>query len=396
MRCRSCGGSTAPFFDLGRQPHANRLLDAPTDPYPSYPLEARLCEDCHLGQLVDLASPDALFREYFYYTSVSGPSVDAARRLVASIPASQVRDRLVVEIGSNDGYLLQFYQGTGAHVLGIDPARGPAIAAACRGISTLVDFFTADLARQLPQASIIHANNVLAHVPDLNDFVAGLAILLASDGVCYVEVPYLGDLLERCTFDTIYHEHAYYFSFRALATLFHLHGLAIASVEHLNAHGGSLRLCITRGPTAFAMPEPNLLAASRTMQSRMERFARDFKSTLTSLPPRLWGYGAAAKASVMLNYCGIDASLIDAIADETPAKVGRYIPGTGIPIRHPDAWLAASPSHTCIFAWNFAHVIAHRYSPRYPGEFFTPYVLPSTRAAITPRAKEPACPPALA
>ena len=377
MNCRSCGGATVPLLSLGEQPLANHLLAAPDEPFRRYPLDMRLCGDCHLGQLVDLVPPDALFREYVYFTSVSGPSVESARALVASIPDRLVNNRWVVEIGSNDGYLLQFYQGSGAHVLGIDPARGPAITASCKGITTLVDFFTADLARMLPRASIIHANNVLAHVPDLNDFVAGLAILLETDGVCYVEVPYLSDLLERCAFDTIYHEHAYYFSFHALDLLFRRHGLFIDSAEWLAAHGGSLRLRVTHSLSSFHMFE-SLLADAHRMQSRVDDLAQELRSTFASLRAsghRIWGYGAAAKATVMLNYCGIDASLIDAIADETPAKLGKYVPGTGIPIRHPDAWLAAAPPHTCVFAWNFAHAIAHRYATTYHGKLFTPYTL---------------------
>jgi len=381
MNCRSCGGATVSLCNLGDQPLANHLLSRVDEPYRRYPLEVLFCETCHLGQLRDLVPQDAMFREYVYFTSVSGPSVDSAKALVDSITVPS--QGLVVEIGSNDGYLLQFYQRRGIRVLGIDPATGPVDAAAAIDITTVRDYFTADLAQALPQADVIHANNVLAHVPDLNDFVAGLAILLAPGGKCYVEVPYLGRLLEGCYFDTIYHEHAYYFSIHALVMLFERHALFVASVEHIPAHGGSLRLCISKQRVTLDLPAESL--PGRDMQSRMENIAAELRRTtilLRNENERVWGFGAAAKATVMLNYCGISEPFIAAIADDTPAKIGKFIPGTGIEIRPTADWLDAAPPYTCVFAWNFAQAIAHRYATRYHGEMFTPYILPTVKEQL--------------
>jgi len=270
-------------------------------------------------------------------------------------------------------------------VLGIDPAHGPAKVAMQRGIPTVKDFFSADLARHLPQADIIHANNVLAHVPDLNDFVAGLAIMLKPSGTCYIEVPYLGSLIDRCEFDTIYHEHAYYFSYKSLATLFERHGLFIKWVYELDAHGGSLRLRIGKRKHAFFA---GLLENFNydTLQSRMERIASNLNEILYNLQrdgKRVWGFGAAAKATVMMNYCGITHDLIEAVADNTPAKIEKYIPGTGVRIVLTRDWPIAQPDYTCIFAWNYALLIMERYAPFYRGTFFTPYNLPKEAACST-------------
>ena len=386
MNCRICDSPTVPFLDLGKQPLANSLLAAPTDSYATYPLNIRVCSSCHLGQLSDPVPPDVLFREYAYYSSVSTGAVNPANALVeraiSTVPLDN--DSLAVEIGSNDGYLLKYYRRWRIRVLGIDPARGPANAAALVDVPTVQEFFTADLARRLPPADIIHANNVLAHVPDLDDFVEGISILLKPDGVCYVEVPYLGALIESCAFDTVYHEHAYYFSITALRRLFARHGLGVHDVEHLPVHGGSLRLTVRKRPWSHEFAE---FIDGASMQVRADNIARYLRKSIADLRRRglrVWGYGAAAKATVMLNYCGIDSTLIDAIADETPAKIGRYVPGTGIPIVHPDEWLAAKPDYTCIFAWNFAQPIAHRYRRVYHGKWFTPYYwesLPKEKSA---------------
>ena len=374
--CRLCGQGTLPMLDLGRQPLANSLLTGPNDQYATYPLEVRLCSSCHLGQLTDLVPPDVLFREYAYYSSISTGAINPANSLVeraiSTVPLTE--DPLAVEIGSNDGYLLRYYRRWRIRVLGIDPARGPANAAALADVPTVQEFFTADLARRFPQADIIHANNVLAHVPDLDDFVEGISILLKPDGVCYVEVPYIGALIEGAKFDTIYHEHVYYFSITALRRLFARHALHVAEVENLPVHGGSLRLTVRKHSWSHEFAE---VIDGSGLQARVDRNVAYLMSRIVDLRSsgkRIWGYGAAAKATVMLNYCGIDASLIDGIADETPAKIGRYVPGTGIPIRHPDEWLAAAPDYTCCFAWNFASDIAHRYARVYPGKWFTPYV----------------------
>jgi SAM-dependent methyltransferase len=386
VNCRICDSPTVPFLDLGFQPLANHLLTHPDEQHQTYPLNVRLCTSCRLGQLAELVPPDVLFREYAYYSSVSTGAVNPANSLVErAISTARLDDKpLAVEIGSNDGYLLRYYRRWRVRVLGIDPARGPANAAALVDVPTVQEFFTAALARTLPPADIIHANNVLAHVPDLDDFVAGLAILLKPDGVCYVEVPYLGALIEGCQFDTVYHEHAYYFSIASLRWLFLRHYLYLADIEHLPVHGGSLRLTIRKHPESLAFVEEIDGSDTQARAGRVRAYLTMVLSDLRRRGKRVWGYGAAAKATVMLNYCGIDRTLIEAVADETPAKIGRYIPGTGIPIVHPDDWLAAAPDYTCCFAWNFAQVIAHRYARTYPGKWFTPYYwdsLPKEKAS---------------
>jgi hypothetical protein len=221
-------------------------------------------------------------------------------------------------------------------------------------------------------------NNVLAHVPNLNDFVAGLAFLLAPEGICFVEVPYLGFLVERCEFDTVYHEHSYYFSLRSLTVLFERYGLFIQDVEPLPVHGGSLRLRIVKRPCGFPMAE-NFIHRCGVLQSRAESMSGALRATLVQLwtsGKRIWGFGAAAKATVMMNYCDITDHLVEAVADDAPAKTGKYIPGTGVRIVHPDEWLKAQPEYTCIFAWNYADLIRERYKESYKGTFFTPYDLP--------------------
>jgi len=241
------------------------------------------------------------------------------------------------------------------------------------------DFFTLRLARTLPKADVIHAHNVLAHVPDLNDFVAGIAEMLKPDGVCVVEVPYLGDLVEKCAFDTVYSEHDYYFSIYAAVELFYSHGRLLERFERIPAHGGSLRLFFGKDfmhKTVMEVPDERFDFSA--MQSRMKAIRVDLQGFLgwaRHHNRRVWGYGAAAKATIMLNYCGIDQTTISAVADTTPAKVGHYIPGTGIQIQTSQDWLDAAPDYTCIFAWNYEDAIRARY-PEYKGQFFTPYSLP--------------------
>jgi len=381
MICRSCGELAEPMFTLGKLPLVNSLLSSPREPFEKYPLDMMLCSTCLLGQLRDSVSPEKMFREYLYYSAISGPTIESAKLLVRRLTEGMTdrKNALVMEIGSNDGYLLQFYREQGIQVLGVDPARGPANAAALRGIPTIQDFLTLKLSRQLPKADIIHANNVLAHVPELNDFVAALSEVLKPNGTCVVEVPYLGDLLEKCEFDTVYHEHQYYFSRRSLESLFGRHGLFVANAESLASHGGSLRLTLRKdGPHAMTITDA-IPADHSDMQKRITIISNNLKTVLTDLRQegkRVWGFGAAAKATVMLNYCGIDNNLIEAVADSTPAKIGMYIPGTGIEIRHPEKWIDVQPDYTCIFAWNYAHEIKRRYAQEYLGRFFTPYALP--------------------
>lgn len=379
--CRSCGADELiEILQLGVQPLANALrqpgdLDASE---PSYPLDLALCRSCSLVQLLDSISPEELFRDYPYFSSVIEALVtharDVATRLVNE--RSLGPQDLVVELASNDGYLLQHYRDAGVQVLGIEPARNIAAVAEGRGIPTRCEFFGSELAAQLAEEGLrpafVHANNVLAHVPDLNGFVEGLALLLDSEGRAVIEAPYVKDLLDGCEFDTIYHEHLCYFSLTALSRLFARHGLAVERVERLPIHGGSLR--VFAGATDHVEPDASvreLLAEEAAW--RVERpdaylaFARrvfEIKSQLKRLLGELKlkgasvaAYGAAAKGSTLLNTFEIGAETLDFVADASPHKQGCYMPGSGLPIRPPAELLEAMPDYVLLLAWNFADEI---------------------------------------
>jgi SAM-dependent methyltransferase len=377
VNCRICGSPTEEIFSLGRIPLVNNLLDSPNQPYDSYPLDVMFCPTCHLGQIKEIVPPQEMFEDYVYYSSVSQPIVDSAKALADKLAWNVPSGGLVMEIGSNDGYLLQFYKEKGIRVLGIDPARGPAREAALKGIPTIPEYFTSALAKTLPHVDILHANNVVAHIPDLHDLAEGIFTVLKPDGICVIEVHYLKSLLESCAFDTVYHEHCYYFSLRSLETLFRQHGLFIGELKLLDSQGGSLRLTLRKTGASCDIIENLPLVG---IQQRIDRTAGELRAYLEKLHhdgARVWGFGAAAKATVMMNYCGITSALVEAVADPTPAKLGKFIPGTGVEIVHPTEWLDAQPDYTCIFAWNYAHIIENRYAKDYKGKFFTPYAIPA-------------------
>lgn len=381
MNCRSCGGETQLVFSLSNMPLANSLLNSPDEPYKTYPLELILCESCSLVQLAETIPPEEMFVDYSYLTSCSPPMVEHARKLVIKVEERKKldADSLVVEIGSNDGYLLQHYHDI--PVLGIDPSERAADIAASKGISTIRDFFSLRVANAMgPVADVIHANNVLAHCPDLNDFVAGLSHLLKPDGLITIEVPYLCRLIDKTAFDTIYHEHVYYFSVTALTSLFHRHNLEITDIDEISAHGGSLRLWISHS----GVPSINVLRLhsdeSRFIHSpiyyhdfavRVEKCKFDTRKLLHN--KSVAGFGAAAKATIFLNAVGITAREMPFVADDTPTKRGKFIPGTGIEVIPTSEWLTWQPSHTLILAWNFSHDIAHKYATTYKGNLFTWY-----------------------
>jgi SAM-dependent methyltransferase len=391
MKCRSCGGNTRQVFSLGKMPLANSLLDSPDQPYKTYPLDLMLCGDCSLVQLAEAVPPSEMFIDYAYLTSVSYPMVDHAKRLVDEImDKCASANPYVVEIGSNDGYLLQHYVKRGIRVLGIDPSENAAEAAEEKGVPTHPKFFNSAEARAFGElADIIHANNVLAHVPDLNDFVSGLAILLKPGGVLIVEVPYLCRLIDRTAFDTIYHEHMYFFSLTPLIHLFARHHLSITKVEQISTHGGSLRLWIAKyggvesSVGALLAEESAFIDSSsyyRDFAVRAERVRFDTRKLLYGR--HVAGFGAAAKATIFLNACGITNAQMVYVADDTPTKQGKFIPGTGIHIVPVAEWLADQPPATMILAWNFANDIAHKYATTYHGKFFT-YYFPEMIGAST-------------
>ena len=394
--CRSCSAPGLELFlSLGSMPLANSLL-APEDLgslEPMFPLELTHCAACSLVQILETIPPDTLFHEYLYFSSFSDTVVEHARQLATRvIPERRLTENsLVVEVASNDGYLLQFFQAARVPVLGIEPARNIAKAAAERGIPTLSEFFGEALAGQLAgkgtRADVIIGNNVLAHVPDMNGFARGVALLLKDDGVALFEVPYVKDMIDHCEFDTIYHEHLSYFSLTAVKNLFERHGLSVVGVERTTIHGGSLRISIAKsGPAARevgALLEEEAgwrvgsIDAYRAFAGRVEELKAELRILLADLKQqrkRIAGYGAAAKATVLLNYCGIGTDTIDFIVDRSPHKQGRYVPGVRIPIFPVERLLADRPDYVLLLAWNFAAEIARQQNAylQHGGRFIVP------------------------
>jgi SAM-dependent methyltransferase len=380
--CRSCGFEDLKLvLSLGCMPLANALLaaDQLEQAEPVYPLDLVFCPLCSLVQITETVPPEQLSREYLYFSSFSDTMLRHAADLSGRIAASRILDgqSLVVEIASNDGYLLQYYQQQGIPVLGIEPALNVAqVAQEERGIRTLGEFFGASLAQDLRAqgvlADVIHAHNVLAHVADLNGFVQGLGILLHDHGVAVIEVPYLKDLIDHCEFDTIYHEHLCYFSLTALDRLFQRHALAIYDVERVPIHGGSLRLWA--GHTSAARPKDRvrgLLAEEAGWGVEREDFYKEFarmvenlKVSLNSLLQglkqngrRVAAYGAAAKGSTLLHYCGIGPETLDFVVDRSIHKQGRHLPGVRLPIYPPKMLQDSRPDYVLLLAWNFAEEI---------------------------------------
>lgn len=398
FRCRACGAAAAtPVLSLGCTPLANALLDerALNAPEDRYPLELAWCAACTLVQITETVPPERLFRDYAYFSSFSDTMVAHARELVAGVTRRQRlgKDHLAVEIASNDGYLLQHYRDAGVPVLGIEPATNIATAARERGVRTLNEFFDEALATKLrsggTRADVVHANNVLAHVPDPGGFMRGIARLLSDDGVAVIEVPYVRDLVEQCEFDTIYHEHLAYFSLTALDRLFRGAGLTIVDVERLPIHGGSLRLVARNVENAPGREHVERLLAEESslgvdrlpyyeaFAGRVEALRAQLRAVLAEMKSagrRLAAYGAAAKGSTLLNYCGIGRETLDFVADRSPHKQGRFMPGVKLPVVAPERLLEAMPDAVLLLTWNFADEILRQQAEyrRRGGRFLVP------------------------
>jgi hypothetical protein len=380
--CRSCGSKDLHLvLSLGPMPLANALL-APEqlgEKEPAYPLDLAFCPRCSLVQITETVPPEELFREYLYFSSFSDTMLHHAADLSKRIVDSRGLDAssLVVEIASNDGYLLQYYQQRGIPVLGIEPAQNVArVAVEERGVKTLCEFFDDALAQFLwnqgVRPDVIHAHNVLAHVANLNGFVRGLGMLIPAHGIAVIEVPYLKDLIDHCEFDTIYHEHLCYFSLTALDRLFQRHGLAIFDVERISIHGGSLRLWVgqadqnrvTERVLALKAEEAAWGVDREDFYLEFARGVENLKAALNRLLQklkqdglRLAAYGAAAKGSTLLNYCGIGPETLDFVVDRSTHKQGRHMPGVRLPIHPPHMLRDCRPDYVVLLTWNFAEEI---------------------------------------
>jgi C-methyltransferase-like protein/putative zinc binding protein/methyltransferase family protein len=382
--CRSCGDEALePVLSLGNLPLANAFVSPESRDVPDerFPLDLVFCRSCSLLQLADTVPPDRLFTEYPYFSSQSQTFVDHAADLVGRV----VEDLglgdgdLAMEIASNDGYLLQHYRSAGISVLGVDPARNVAKEAERRGVRTIPEFFDVELAERLRaegiRPKVIHANNVLAHVPDIRQFVAGVSLLISDDGVVIIETPYVRDLVEKLEFDTIYHEHVFYYSLASLRTLLEASSLNIVDVERVPVHGGSLRVFASKNGSGTLSPRVGELERQEkelgldsvgyysSFSDRVDDARREISDFLRGLQDqgsRLAAYGAAAKGTMLLNSLSLDAGAVEYVVDSTPYKQGRLVPGVRVPIEPPDHLSEDPPDYVVLLAWNFAREIIDR------------------------------------
>lgn len=399
-RCRFCAAPlTHRFVDLGMSP----LCQTHIEPHQLnhmerfYPLQAWVCGECFLVQLEEYVSPEAIFSDYAYFSSYSDSWVEHARRYTQAMIGrlGLTRESRVMEIASNDGYLLQHFVAAGIPCLGIEPAANVAEVARQKGVETVVRFFGVDTARvvaaEYGKPDLLLGNNVLAHVPDINDFVAGMKRLLAPGGVITMEFPHLLRLMAENQFDTIYHEHFSYLSLLTVDRIFRHHGLVVFDVEQLGTHGGSLRVfarhlendnlpvlpsvqALQGEERAAGLDRHEAYAAFERQVHETKRAILSFLIQVKREGKRVVGYGAPGKGNTLLNYCGIRTDFLDYTVDRSPHKQGRYTPGTHIPILAPEAIRTTQPDYVFILPWNLRQEIVaqHAYVRDWGGKFVVP------------------------
>lgn len=400
LSCRFCGAPlSVSFADLGMSPlcqkhvKPSQLNDAET----FYPLHAFVCTSCWLVQLGEFATPEEIFaQEYAYFSSYSDTWLEHARRYCETMRERLRlgRESLVVEIASNDGYLLRNFVAAGIPVLGVEPAANCAAAAEKIGVRSVVEFFGTATARELSgrygQADLLLGNNVLAHVPDLNDFVRGMAVMLKPTGVITMEFPHLLQLVEQNQFDTIYHEHFSYFSFTTVEKVFAAHGITLYDVDELPTHGGSLRIHgrhhahtlpvsprvadLKRREEAWGVTRPDVYRSFNEKVKETKRAILEFLIEARRAGKTVVGYGAPGKGNTLLNYCGIRTDFIDYTVDRSPHKQNTYTPGTHIPIHAPERIRETRPDYVFILPWNLKDEIMQQmsYIREWGGRFVVP------------------------
>ena len=384
MKCRHCGSEVSlPFVDLGFAPPSNAYLTAKAlrEPEKYYPLRVMVCEHCWLVQTEDFTRPHDLFdHQYAYFSGISTTWLAHCRHFVEEMQETlglNIHSH-VVEVAANDGYLLQFVKGAGIPCTGIEPTTSTATAARSKGLDIIEDFFGAKLAKKLVDegkaADLTVANNVLAHVDEINDFVQGFAILLKPAGVAVFEFPHLANLVENNQFDTIYHEHFSYLSLTVVNRIFQACGLTVFDVQEMSTHGGSLRVFAQRidsGQRPLSNRVKSLLAREQTLgmetkayyagfQAKAEKVKDDFLIFLLDAKAKgktVAAYGAAAKGNTLLNFAGIRPDLIAFVADQNPAKQGKYLPGSHLPILEPRELIKFNPDYLIILPWNISKEI---------------------------------------
>lgn len=392
--CRICGSKELyEFLSLGEMPLPNGFLKPEQfSKEVFYPLDICLCDECGMVQLKQVVSPDEMFKEYAYFTGTSPQNVKHLGDMALSIinKFGIRKNSLVVDVGSNDGTLLQWFKPLiGGRILGIDPAKNVAKYANEHGIETWPVYFnsaTAEVIKSVKgKAMVITATNVFAHVDDLHGFVDSVELLLDDKGVFTFEVPYLLSMLANTEFDTIYHEHLSYFSIKPLVKLFKAHGMSIVDVDNIDAHGGTIRVYVKKGDEEQSIKVKRMVnnenSFGYTGYKPYDRFSADVENIGKELPKllsqfkRVVGYGAAAKGNVLTNYCGIGADVVEYIADATPYKQGLYSPGMHIPIKGFDEWHSNPPDGTLLLAWNYAKNIMDK-EVAYKGKFILPIPRP--------------------